>query len=238
MFEKAIKWKHYIIEGHVSTFIVRTMLLHAVYAVLPKQHQLAVLLLTMALIFCNVNGFAQLSRTSQEVWPLVDAYYRLNQKFRMYATVAATKLEESTYSDGAVGLFVDYFAYPPKIANKLRHNHSDSLPGKFLWLHGGYQYSATPPSSKDPFKENMFVTEANTRFYLPFDMLLTWKNRFDWRINNSKFKSRYRPRLMLERDFKTEYLFFTAYGYGEYYANFGNGSVNRFKTQLGVEIRG
>ena len=178
---------------------------------------------------------AQLSRKSQEVWPSIDAYYKLNQRFRFYGTVAGTKLDESSYSDGALGIFVDYFSF--RLIKNMQRKHADSLPGKYLWLRGGYQYSATPPSAEDPFKESMIVTEANARIYLPFDVLLSWKNRFDWRSKNGDFNGRYRPRLMLEKDLHTQYLFFTAYGYAEYFLNFGNSAVNRFRTQIGVEIR-
>jgi Protein of unknown function (DUF2490) len=167
----------------------------------------------------------------------VDVYYRVNPRLRIYGTIGGTKLEESSYSDGAVGVYVDYFTFPIGIRQLFQLNHNDSLPGKFLWLRAGYQYSATPPSSEDPFKESMIVTEANVRFYLPFQILSTFKNRFDWRINNGEFKSRYRPRIVLERDLKTEFLTFTAYGFVEYFANFGNSSVDRLRTQLGIELR-
>ncbi len=193
---------------------------------------------TILLLVISANELmAQLALKSQEVWPSVDAYYRFNPRFRLYGTVAGTKLDESSYADGAVGLFADYFTFP--VVKKI-HPHSsraDSLPGRYLYLRGGYQYSATPSSAEDPFKESMIVTEANIRFYLPYAMLLTVKNRFDWRFNEGEFKSRYRPRLMVERDLRTEYLTFTASGFAEYYVNFGNPAVNRFRTQVGVEIR-
>jgi len=178
---------------------------------------------------------AQLALKSQEIWPSADIYYKINSKFRMYGTIGGTKLEESSYTDGAIGLFVDYFTFP--FTHVLRPNHADSLPGKFLWLRGGFQYSATPPSAEDPFKETTIVTEANARFYLPYSFLLTSKNRFDWRLKNGELNSRYRPRLTLEKDLKTEYITFTANGSAEYFINFGNSAVNRFRTQLGVEIR-
>jgi hypothetical protein len=106
-----------------------------------------------------------------------------------------------------------------------------------LWLRGGYQYSATQPSAEDPFEESMIVTEANARFYVPCAMLPTVKNRFDWHIKNGDFNTRYRPRVMVEKDLHTEFLTFTASGFTEYYVNFGNPEVNRFRTQIGVEIR-
>ncbi len=178
---------------------------------------------------------AQVSRNAQEVWPAVDAYYKIDPKFRIYATAGGTKRESSNYTDGAIGIFVDYFTFP--FTKIFRPDHADSLPGKFLWLRGGYQYSATPPSAEDPFKESTIVTEANGRYYLPYKMLLTWKNRFDWRIKNGDFNARYRPKLMVERDLKTAYLFFTVTGSAEYFANFGNGAVNRFRVQIGTEIK-
>jgi len=178
---------------------------------------------------------AQLATKTQEVWPSADVYYKINSKFRMYGTIGGTKLEESSYTDGAIGLFVDYFTFP--FTHVLRPNHADSLPGKFLWLRGGFQYSATPPSAEDPFKETTIVTEANARFYLPYSFLLTSKNRFDWRLKNGELNSRYRPKLTLEKDLKTEYISFTANGSAEYFINFGNNPVNRLRTQLGVEIR-
>jgi Protein of unknown function (DUF2490) len=184
------------------------------------------------------DAYAQPSSKAQEVWPSVDVYYRLNPKMRLYATAAGTKKDESSYSDAAFGVFFDYFGYAfSPVKRIVRSGHADSLPGQYLWLRGGYQYSATPPSSEDPFKENMLVTEANSRFYLPFTVLMTIKNRFDWRSKNGEFNGRYRPRLMLEKDLHTEYMFFTVSAFGEYFLNFGNPDVNRFRTQLGVEFR-
>jgi hypothetical protein len=197
-------------------------------------HRAVVLLV---LFFSPLVSHAQLALSAQEIWPAVDAYYRINPKWRIYGTLAGTKLEESSYSDAAVGLFADYFAFPFGFANKVLPGRSDSLPGKFLWFRFGYQYSATPPSSEDPFKESMIVTEFNPRFYLPWTMLMTVKNRFDWRFNEGDFNIRYRPRLMIEKDLRTDYLFFTATTFAEYFLNFGNSSVNRLRVQLGVEIR-
>lgn len=192
-------------------------------------------IITLVLISKFNRADAQLALKSQEVWPSIDAYYRINPAFRIYTTVAGTKLSESSYSEGAFGIFLDYFTFPPRF--HIPRAHNDSLPGKYLWLRIGYQYSASPPSAEDPFRENMLVTEVNSRFYLPSNVLLTWKNRFDWRVKNGDFNVRYRPRIMFERDFKTEFLSFTGYAFGEYFVNFSQSSVNRFRTQLGIEIR-
>lgn len=201
------------------------------------QRQLFKLGFVLLLLAAGEPVTAQLGRNSQEVWPSIDAYLRLNSRWRLYATTAATKMDESSYADGAFGIFADHFTFSPRLVQKFVPGRADSLPGKFLWLRFGYQYSATPPSSEDPFKENMLVTEANARYYMPWKMLMTLKNRFDWRFKNGDFNLRYRPRLSIERDLKTEYLMFTAYGFVEYFGNFGNGQVDKVRTQLGVEIK-
>jgi hypothetical protein len=191
-------------------------------------------------LLCMIGSeaFAQPSSKAQEIWPSVDVYYRLSPKMRLYGTAAGTKKDESSYSDAALGIFFDYFGYSFSPMKKIiRPGHADSLPGQYLWLRGGYQYSATPPSAEDPFKESMLVTEANSRVYLPFTILMTIKNRFDWRFKNGEFNGRYRPRLMLEKDVRTEFMFFTVYAFGEYFVNFGAPEVNRFRTQFGAELR-
>lgn len=191
-------------------------------------------LLALVLWLLASPAEAQLSNKVQEVWPSLDMYYRFNPKLRLYGTLAGTR-KESSYAEGAVGVFVDYFTFP--FTKLIRKGHSEGLPGQFLWLRAGYQYSGTPQSAADPFRESMFVMEGNSRFYLPFEILMSVKNRFDFRFSDGDFKSRYRPRITLDKDLQTDFLFFTVSGLMEYYANFGNGTVNRFRSQLGVEIK-
>jgi hypothetical protein len=43
--------------------------------------------------------------------------------------------------------------------------------------------------------------------------------------------------LTLDKDLHTDYLTFTANASAEYFFNFGNSSVNRFRMQFGIEIK-
>ena len=181
-----------------------------------------------------VISFAQLAAKTEEFWPEVNVHYKLNEKFRLYGLVSGTK-QQTSYSEGAVGLFVDYFTFP--FVKFLRPHHNENLPKRYLWLRAGYQYARSPPEAENPFTEHTLVTEANGRFDLGWEILMTVKNRFDWRFKSDGFFVRYRPRMQFERDFHTEYLFFTSYLWGEYFANFGNSSINKFRTQLGVEVK-
>jgi len=174
--------------------------------------------------------------TKQEVWPEVNVFYKINNKIRLFALYSATKLRNSSYTDGGYGIYVDYFAFP-FVRGKIDPNLRDSTRGHYLWLRAGYLYSSTPPESEDPFKENTIVTEYNARYHLPYHILLTNRNRFDWRIINGSFEPRYRPRLVIEKDMRTEYLYFTPSIYGEYYVYFNGGGLNRFRIYAGVQTK-
>lgn len=191
-------------------------------------------------IFCIIillaNAvYGQLSRKAQEVWPSVDVYYRFNERLRLYSTVSGTKKDSSNYTDGAVGVFLDVFAF--SVISQRREAHVEELPGKYLRLRVGYQYTQSPPSAEDPFRENLFVAQADGRAMLPFSILFTLRNRFDFRFKGEDFSVRYRPRLQFERDFHTEFLFFTISTFAEYYANFGESQLDRFRFQLAFEVK-
>ena len=179
-------------------------------------------------------GLAQLITKAEEFWPEAKIYYKFNDKFRLYTHLSATR-EITSYSEGAVGIFLDYFTYP--FAKFIRPHHNEELPKRYLWFRTGYQYSMSTPESNNSFKESMLVTEMNGRYDLPWDLLMTVKNRFDWRFKDDGFSVRYRPRLDFEKDLHTEFLFFTPYIHLEYFANFGKSSNNKFRTQLGIEFK-
>jgi hypothetical protein len=200
-----------------------------------KMRKLIILVISLV---CSWQLVAQdSSGTKQEVWPEVNLYYKLNNKLRIYALYSATKLKNSSYTDGGYGIYLDYFAFPTNLRRKLDPNLRDSTRGYYLWLRAGYLYSTTPPQSEDPFKLNTIVTEGNVRFHLPAHILLTSRHRFDWQINNGDFEPRYRPRLTFEKEMHTEYLFFTPNIYGEYYVYFNNGGLNRFRLSAGVQVK-
>lgn len=191
---------------------------------------------TFMMIYLSITTtYGQLARKAQEVWPSIDAYYKLNDHLRLYSTMAGTKKDSSNYTDGSLGLFLDVFTFP--VLSKRRETHLEELPGKYFRLRAGYQYSQSPPSSEDPFRENLFVLQADGRAVLPYSILFTLRNRFDFRFKEEAFSARYRPRLQFERDFHTEYLFFTITSFVEYYANFGSSELDRFRFQLAFEVK-
>lgn len=163
----------------------------------------------------------------------MDLYYTFNKTFRLFAMASGTQIKEtSNYTDGSLGIFMDYFS--PPILKRMRDS---LLPKADFWLRGGYFYSSSTPYAQEEFKYNLVDMEANIRTLLYRKTLLTAKFRFDWKVSAQEITLRTRPKFTLEHDFKTAYLTFTSYIYGEYFWEFSNPSLNRLRLCIGTEYK-
>ena len=158
---------------------------------------------------------AQTDSAQKQVWPELDVYYRINERFRLFSQLSGTKAN-STYTDGTFGVYLDYFAKRWLRGNRNNTEISDSARGYYWWFRAGYSYSNSSPEDK-PKVINIFETETNNLFWLPSEIILQTRNRLDWRWVNSEFQPIYRPRVKFIRNFKTEYTTFNAYIWGEYF---------------------
>jgi len=134
-----------------------------------------ILLLVFAL---HIDSKAQQnSASSREFWPEVDAYVPLDEKVRLYFLFTITNNLE-----GQFGAHVDYTV------------------SRRLVLRAGYRYGFSITEA-DPFKEHRPLLEQTLRQQLPLKILLSDRNRDEFRFVNGDFSFRYRNRLMLEREF-------------------------------------
>jgi hypothetical protein len=172
--------------------------------------------------------------TQKEIWPEVEVYYRFNERFRFYGLISGTKAN-SEYTDGSISANLDYFAIP-WLRGKLDRELMDTTHGYYWWFRLGYSYSNTPPGDAKKVV-NIIETETNNNFFLPENILLTFRNRLDWRFVNGEFQPIYRPRLKFLRDFKTEYLTFDLYLWSEYFFYLNDKPQDRLRLTIGTDIK-
>jgi hypothetical protein len=170
--------------------------------------------------FCTgVRCQSQESETRKEFWSALDVYAPLNEKFRFYFMVSGSRAEETRRSfETTFGAHLDY-----NVNKRLR-------------LRAGYRYSFAP-GEDDPFEEHRIVTEQTFRQNLPLAMLLSDRNREDWRFVNGNFSFRYRNRLRLEREFRLWGRSFTPYGSAETYYDTRFDVWNRNRLTVGSEFQ-
>jgi hypothetical protein len=193
------------------------------------------LLLSGAMLLKMSPLLAQKDTVAKQVWPEVEAYYRFNERFRLYSEISGTR-SSSEYTDGTAGIYIDYFAKPWLASRRNDVDMTDSSAGYYWWFRMGYSYSNAPPDQKKKVV-NIFETETNNSFHLPADFVLQSRNRLDWRWVNGDFEPIYRPRLKFIRNLKTEYLTFNLYAQTEYYFYLNDNSDDRFRLTFGTVIK-
>ena len=171
----------------------------------------------------------------KQIWPELDIYYRINERFRLYSQISGTK-SNSAYTDGTAGIYLDFFARPWLRGRRNDTELGDTAQGYYWWFRMGYSYSAAPPSDKKK-DVNTIETETNNSFHLPANLVLQSRNRLDWRWVNGDFQPIYRPRLKFIRNLKTEYLTFNLYLWSEYFFYLNDNTQDRLRLTFGSEMK-
>jgi len=158
-------------------------------------------------------------QTPKELWPEVGVYVPLDKEWRLYFLFNVTKSEETRENtEGQVGAHIDYTV------------------NKRLVLRAGYRFGFSLAET-DPFKEHRPILEQTYREQLPLGILLSDRNRQDFRIVNGDFSFRYRNRLMLEREFLLPGRSLTPYASVEVYHDSRFNVWNRNRLTAGVQIQ-
>ena len=133
---------------------------------------------------------AQEPTTTDEFWPSVEVYINVKPKVRLYLLGTVSKAIED-------GELFNAQSYEAQIGA-----HVDYIPNEHLILRAGYRYGRAVGNNDDGFREHRLLSEQILRKLLPGDLLLTDRNREDFRIIKGDFSFRYRNRVMIEREFQ------------------------------------
>lgn len=167
---------------------------------------------------------AQEPTTQKEFWPEIDVFIHLKPNVRLYLLGTVSKSVE----DGEVR---NAQAFEAQIGA-----HIDYIPNEHVILRTGYRFGRAVGSNSDPFREHRFLTEQTLRTMLPGELLLSDRNREDFRFVNGDFSFRYRNRVTVEREF---HLFgkrtVTPYVSGEIFYDTRTGVWNRNRYAVGVQ---
>ena len=175
-------------------------------------------LVALTVVFSSGVSAQEDSKSVKQIWPEVDVYVSLNEKFRLYFLATTTKAEETRdNTEAQVGAHIDYHL------------------NKRVSLRVGYRYGFSLGGS-DPFKEHRPIFEQTLRQPLPLDLLLSDRNREELRWVNGEFSARYRNRVTLEREFKVLNRAVTPYGSAEVYYDSRFNTWNRNRFAVGTQI--
>jgi uncharacterized protein DUF2490 len=167
---------------------------------------------------------AQQPATHNEFWPEIDVYIDVKPGLRLYLLGTVSKTVEDGELRNASGFEAQFGA------------HIDYLPNKHVVLRAGYRFGTSVGPTSEPFKEHRLLTEQTLRKLIPGDLLLSDRNREDFRFVNGDSSFRYRNRVTLEREFQ---LFkqrnITPYASGEIFYDTRYKTWNRNRLAVGVQ---
>jgi hypothetical protein len=172
----------------------------------------------LAVAFSSGAPAQQDSDTVKQIWPEVDFYIPLNEKFRLFFLATTTKADDTRNNiEGQLGAHIDYHV------------------NRRVSLRGGYRYGSSL-SGADPFREHRIIFEQTLRQPLPLAVLFSDRNREELRWVNGEFSARYRNRVTLEREFKVLNRPVTPYGSAEVFYDSRFETWNRNRLTVGAQI--
>ena len=134
-----------------------------------------------------------------ETWPEVQVLIRTSEKTRLFLNVNISQERESRANrEGQVGVHADYLAT----------DH--------VWFRAGYRYGRSLNSESD-FREHRLLLEQTFKTTIPGKIVVSDRNRQDFRFVRGEYSFRYRNRLTLEREVGRGEYRFTPYLQGEVY---------------------
>ena len=172
----------------------------------------------VVVLFWGTNAQAQDPETKKEIWPEIDLFIPLNERFRLLLSNSSEKSSETRDGiEGQVGAYVDYF---------LKDR---------ITLRAGYRYGYSLGAT-DPFAEHRITVDQTFHKPLPRSFVLTDRNRQEFRSVNDDFSLRLRNRITIEKSFPVRKISLVPYNSNEIFYDSRFSSVSRFQFALGTQI--
>jgi hypothetical protein len=171
------------------------------------------------------------SETTGEFWPAVDAHIQLPDHWRALVFAGLKKGEEFPYQQLNAGVGLGYQL------KKISKPHPEEVnPDKehYFLFGGGYERLQTFQSGKTSY-ENRLALQGTASFRPASRILLSDRNRVEFRWVNGTYSTRYRNQLYGEYDITIHKFRFNPYASAEVFYNGAVGSWNEEQYTAGIE---
>jgi uncharacterized protein DUF2490 len=178
-----------------------------------------------------IPGAAQ---STDEFRPELGIYIQQGSMIRIDLVDSFSGTQSTHDWDGDFAFYVET-ALKPVFRQELRER-PDVYRDKYLVLRAGYRYETSLTNGRSA-PENRGILELTSRYMLPWQLVISDRNRGEFRfIQSQPFSTRYRNRLRLERDVQYGWLNCTPYLYEEIFYDTRYDGWTRNQYALGVEF--
>jgi Protein of unknown function (DUF2490) len=192
--------------------------------------RLIVLVCSPLILTIPTSVLAQ-TQTTSEFWPTLNAKFQMPHKWRALAFAGLKKGEENRYQQLNAGLG---FGRQLKLIRKPHPENVDSDKEHTFVLAGGYERLQTLESGM-PKNENRLVLQATSGFRPLSRLLLSDRNRIEFRWQDSGYSTRYRNNAQVLYDVIVREFHFSPYGSAEFFYDGAKGEWSREQYTAGIE---
>ena len=200
---------------------------------MSRSKPLASLLVVLAVSYLNVMSFAQQEPdTAWEVRPKVNAAIDLVSRTRIQVWGELQDGVNFSFNRWRTGALLTYRLKP---ILKLHPRDIDEDRNHYLVFGGGYEYLHTVQNNNKKI-ENRVIAQATPHIPLFAGLLLSDRNRAEFRWVNGVYDFRYRKKIVISKDAQAHSFRFTPYVSGELYYDRNHHSWNQSQYGFGVQF--
>ena len=174
---------------------------------------------------------AQDPTTAGALWTTAEAHAQLRSDIRLLVLGQSKSGTDYFYQQWNAGAGLDY-----QLKRFARRQSMEFDPDRQrqLTVGAGYEYLRTTESGT-PSSENRIIAGLTARVQLPSGLLLSDRNRFEFRWVDGNYSSRYRNRASLNRPTQLNGIRFTPYVSAEFFYDWAKNSWNQERYAVGIE---
>jgi hypothetical protein len=190
-------------------------------------------------VWLGATGRAVGDDPSTELWPEIDLWLRLSPSWRLSTFLAVASNIETDYREGNIIVQADYaWGKPGRLYKGRLLDEGRAEDMKARLLRGGYLGGKSLGDDGQEYEEKALLVEWHLRAPLKGRVLLSHRLRSDlrWLGDDSDFSTRWRYRLMVEKEVDHGRCSLVPYGSAEAYYDTRYDTVNRVRLIGGTSV--
>ncbi len=203
----------------------------------PRPRTLRLVSLAL-LVWLGASGAVAADEPSKEIWPEIDTWLRLSPAWRFSLFTALSKNIETAYREGNLLLQADYAWGKKQLLKRRLMDEGRAGQMKRFLLRGGYLSGASLGDQGEAYSERTALLELHVRTPLKGNILVSHRLRSDfrWLGGDHEFSSRFRYRLMVEKEYTAGSTSIVPYANVEAYYDSRYDVVNRVRVIGGATV--
>ena len=179
-------------------------------------------------------GSLDVSAAGWQFWPEADWRFPMKWDGQLVVNASLKQNQDSDEQELQVGSTI---RFPISTFEAAEAKSAEEKGRQYLTGGVGYRFITSLRAEGDDYREHRGILELTPRFYLPYGIVVSDRNRVDLRwIDGQDFSTRYRNRVTVEREFLLQGRAFSVYVSAEVFNDSRFEGWDRRRLDVGVRL--